>query len=117
MSKGSWIAGINAVASALEHDIERVHEVLLEAALEGDASHFARQDAVEQFRLSRRIVGVGLDIDRHAANSRCRRERIIAQPVLREMEKESGERKGLPGCWNLRRPCGMVQPSGPGAQL
>jgi 23S rRNA (guanosine2251-2'-O)-methyltransferase len=31
MSKGSWIAGINAVASALEHDIERVHEVLLEA--------------------------------------------------------------------------------------
>jgi len=31
MSKGSWIAGINAVASALEHDIERVHEVLVEA--------------------------------------------------------------------------------------
>jgi hypothetical protein len=31
MSKGIWIAGINAVASALEHDIERVHEVLLEA--------------------------------------------------------------------------------------
>jgi 23S rRNA (guanosine2251-2'-O)-methyltransferase len=31
MSKGAWIAGINAVASALEHDIERVHEVLLEA--------------------------------------------------------------------------------------
>jgi 23S rRNA (guanosine2251-2'-O)-methyltransferase len=31
MSKGTWIAGINAVASALEHDIERVHEVLIEA--------------------------------------------------------------------------------------
>jgi 23S rRNA (guanosine2251-2'-O)-methyltransferase len=31
MSKGSWIAGINAVASALEHDLERVHEVLVEA--------------------------------------------------------------------------------------
>jgi 23S rRNA (guanosine2251-2'-O)-methyltransferase len=31
VSKGSWIAGINAVASALEHDLERVHEVLLEA--------------------------------------------------------------------------------------
>jgi len=29
--KGTWIAGINAVASALEHDIERVHEVLIEA--------------------------------------------------------------------------------------
>jgi 23S rRNA (guanosine2251-2'-O)-methyltransferase len=31
MSKGIWIAGINAVSSALEHDIERVHEVLIEA--------------------------------------------------------------------------------------
>jgi 23S rRNA (guanosine2251-2'-O)-methyltransferase len=32
MSKaGQWIAGINAVASALEHDIEHVREVLVEA--------------------------------------------------------------------------------------
>jgi 23S rRNA (guanosine2251-2'-O)-methyltransferase len=31
VSKGVWIAGINAVSSALEHDIERVHEVLVEA--------------------------------------------------------------------------------------
>ena len=32
MSKqGSWIAGINAVAAALEHDIEHVSEVLIEA--------------------------------------------------------------------------------------
>ena len=32
MSKDSqWIAGINAVASALEHDAENVREVLLEA--------------------------------------------------------------------------------------
>lgn len=32
MSKqGQWIAGINAVASALEHDIEHVREVLIEA--------------------------------------------------------------------------------------
>jgi 23S rRNA (guanosine2251-2'-O)-methyltransferase len=31
MSKGEWISGINAVASALEHDIENVREVLLEA--------------------------------------------------------------------------------------
>ncbi|HTL14184.1 MAG TPA: RNA methyltransferase substrate-binding domain-containing protein, partial [Thermomonas sp.] len=31
-SKASqWIVGINAVASALEHDAEHVHEVLLEA--------------------------------------------------------------------------------------
>lgn len=31
MSAGQWIAGINAVASALEHDPEHVLEVLLEA--------------------------------------------------------------------------------------
>jgi len=32
MSKqGSWIAGINAVVSALEHDVEHVREVLIEA--------------------------------------------------------------------------------------
>lgn len=32
MSKqGSWIAGINAVAAALEHDIDHVREVLIEA--------------------------------------------------------------------------------------
>ena len=32
MSKtGQWIAGINAVSSALEHDIEHVREVLVEA--------------------------------------------------------------------------------------
>ena len=32
MSKQSqWVAGINAVASALEHDAEHVREVLLEA--------------------------------------------------------------------------------------
>lgn len=32
MSKqGQWIAGINAVASALEHDVEHVREVLIEA--------------------------------------------------------------------------------------
>ena len=32
MSKqGSWIAGINAVVSALEHDVENVREVLIEA--------------------------------------------------------------------------------------
>ena len=30
-TKGSWIAGINAVASALEHDLSHVREVLLEA--------------------------------------------------------------------------------------
>jgi 23S rRNA (guanosine2251-2'-O)-methyltransferase len=29
--KDNWIAGINAVASALEHDVEHVREVLLEA--------------------------------------------------------------------------------------
>ena len=29
--KDQWIAGINAVASALEHDVEHVREVLLEA--------------------------------------------------------------------------------------
>ena len=33
MSKqNQWIVGINAVASALEHDAEHVREVLLEAA-------------------------------------------------------------------------------------
>ncbi len=31
MSAGQWIAGINAVASALEHDAEHVLEVLIEA--------------------------------------------------------------------------------------
>jgi len=31
MSAGQWIAGINAVAAALEHDPQHVHEVLLEA--------------------------------------------------------------------------------------
>jgi 23S rRNA (guanosine2251-2'-O)-methyltransferase len=31
MSAGQWIAGINAVAAALEHDPEHVHEVLIEA--------------------------------------------------------------------------------------
>ena len=30
-TKGSWIAGINAVASALQHDLSHVHEVLVEA--------------------------------------------------------------------------------------
>ncbi|MGA9283265.1 MAG: hypothetical protein WBW00_18545, partial [Pseudolabrys sp.] len=60
------------------------------------------------------IIRVRFDIDRHAAHSRCW-QRIIAQPVSPEMEKESGVRKGLPGRWNLRRPCGMVQWSSPGA--
>ena len=42
MSAGQWIAGINAVSSALEHDIERVHEVL----------HPADRDAVAHLVLS-----------------------------------------------------------------
>jgi 23S rRNA (guanosine2251-2'-O)-methyltransferase len=30
-SKGTWIAGINAVSSALEHDTDKVREILIEA--------------------------------------------------------------------------------------
>ena len=41
--------------------------------------------------------------------------RIIAQPDFVGDGEESGARKGLPGRWNLRRPCGMVQRPWPGA--
>lgn len=54
-SKGTWISGINAVAAALEHDIEHVREVLLEAggknARLGDLEDRARRNDISVRRV------------------------------------------------------------------
>jgi 23S rRNA (guanosine2251-2'-O)-methyltransferase len=98
MSKGSWIAGINAVASALEHDIERVHEVLLEAggknprlaeiedkarrneisvrrvplqALDGVAGGLRHQGAIARYEAPRRIEESELPALLEAAQGRA----------------------------------------------
>ena len=98
MSKGTWIAGINAVASALEHDIERVHEVLLEAggknprladiedkarrneisvrrvplqALDGVAGGLRHQGAIARYEAPRRIEESELPALLEAAQGRA----------------------------------------------
>ena len=54
-SKGTWISGINAVAAALEHDIDHVIEVLLEAggknARLGDLEDRARRNDISVRRV------------------------------------------------------------------
>ena len=57
MTKASqWIAGINAVASAVEHDAENVREVLLEAGAKnpriGEIESQARRHGIEVRRVA-----------------------------------------------------------------
>lgn len=61
MSAGQWIAGINAVASALEHDPEHVHEVLLEAGAKNPRVADIEQRAHQLGISARRVPLQSLD--------------------------------------------------------
>ena len=63
---------------------------------EGDEP--ARQHPFEQFRIDRRVVGMGLDVDRHADPPRVRHQRYLRRPSLlsllrRQMENRPSGRK------------------------
>ena len=62
MSKaGQWIAGINAVASALEHDIEHVREVLVEAGNKNARITEIEENARRKELSVRRVTHQALD--------------------------------------------------------
>ncbi|MBS0193729.1 MAG: 23S rRNA (guanosine(2251)-2'-O)-methyltransferase RlmB [Proteobacteria bacterium] len=61
MSAGQWIAGINAVASALEHDPEHVLEVLIEAGGRNPRLTDIEQRAQQLGISARRVAQQALD--------------------------------------------------------
>ena len=84
--------------------------MMMKSMHEGD--HPARQHALEQFRVRRRIVGVRFDVDRHGAFAPWIAGRSLCISI--EMAKKSAARKGAscrPTGWNAGRPCGMVRAS------
>jgi 23S rRNA (guanosine2251-2'-O)-methyltransferase len=87
LSKGSWIAGINAVASALEHDIERVHEVLLEAGGKNprlaDIEDRARRNDISVRRLPlQSLDGIAGGLRHQGAIARYEAPRAIEESAL-----------------------------------
>lgn len=63
MSKGQgrWVAGINAVASAIEHDIEHVREVLVEAGTRNARLQALQREAEDRGVPVRRVNQQALD--------------------------------------------------------
>jgi len=61
MSAGQWIAGINAVAAALEHDSEHVLEVLIEAGGRNPRLTEIEQRALQLGISARRVAQQALD--------------------------------------------------------
>ncbi len=63
MSKGqgNWVVGINAVASALEHDIEHVRELLIEASNKNPRIQKIENEALDCGLPVRKVNGQALD--------------------------------------------------------
>ena len=91
MSKNQWIAGINAVAAALEHDADNVREVLIEAGGKNP-----RLTEIEETARRARDI----DVRRVAHAGARRRGRRLAPPgrgrALRGAEAGRGERAARP---------------------
>lgn len=85
MSSGSdWIAGINAVAAALEHDIEHVKEVLIEAGSRNPRLLDIEQTARAKEVSVRRVAAQALDGIAGKVRHQGVAARYAAAPMLDE---------------------------------
>src|SRR3546814_16897825 len=100
MSKDSqWIAGINAVASAIEHDPDNVREVLLEAGAKNprivEIEGNARRMGIDVRRVAEQALdGVAGGLRHKGAVARYAAARTWAEPALPGLV-EAAEQKSV----------------------
>ena len=95
MSKGSWIAGINAVASALQHDLANVSEVLLEAGSKNprlvEIEETARRHEVSVRRVALQALdGIAGGLRHQGAIARYQAPKAVEESALPEMLESAG---------------------------
>jgi 23S rRNA (guanosine2251-2'-O)-methyltransferase len=97
MSSAKWIAGINAVASALEHDAEHVREVLIEAGAKNprlvEIEERARQlDLPVRKVNSQAIGGVAGDLRHQGVVARYEAAKATSESELPALIENAGGR-------------------------
>ena len=95
MSKGSWIAGINAVASALQHDLANVSEVLLEAGSKNprlvEIEETARRHEVSVRRVALQALdGIAGGLRHQGAIARYQAPKAVEESALPELLDAAG---------------------------
>jgi 23S rRNA (guanosine2251-2'-O)-methyltransferase len=95
MSKGSWIAGINAVASALQHDLGNVSEVLLEAGSKNprlvEIEETARRHEVSVRRVALQALdGIAGGLRHQGAIARYQAPKAVEESALPELLEAAG---------------------------
>ena len=95
MSKGSWISGINAVASALEHDLANVSEVLIEAGSKNprlvEIEETARRHEVSVRRVALQALdGIAGGLRHQGAIARYQAPKAVEESALPELLEGAG---------------------------
>ena len=90
MSKGSWIAGINAVASALQHDLANVSEVLVEAGSKNprlvESEEPARRHEIAVRRVALQALdGIAGGLRHQGAIARYQAPKAVEESALPEL--------------------------------
>ena len=90
MSKGSWIAGINAVASALQHDLANVSEVLVEAGSKNprlvEIEETARRTEISWRRVALQALdGIAGGLRHQGAIARYQAPKAVEESALPEL--------------------------------
>ena len=90
MSKGSWIAGINAVASALQHDLANVSEVLVEAGSKNprlvEIEETARRHEISVRRVALQALdGIAGGLRHQGAIARYQAPKAVEESALPEL--------------------------------
>ena len=90
MSKGSWIAGINAVASALQHDLANVSEVLVEAGSKNprlvEIEDTARRHEISVRRVALQALdGIAGGLRHQGAIARYQAPKAVEESALPEL--------------------------------
>lgn len=90
MSKGSWIAGINAVASALQHDLANVSEVLIEAGSKNprlvEIEETARRHEISVRRVALQALdGIAGGLRHQGAIARYQAPKAVEESALPEL--------------------------------
>ncbi|MBJ6980481.1 MULTISPECIES: 23S rRNA (guanosine(2251)-2'-O)-methyltransferase RlmB [unclassified Luteimonas] len=95
--QNQWIVGINAVASAIEHDADNVREVLLEAggknARIGDIEDNARRRGIDVRRVAQQALdGVAGGLRHQGAVARYAAAKTFDEDALPELVEAAGGR-------------------------
>ena len=90
MSKGSWIAGINAVASALQHDLANVSDVLVEAGSKNprlvEIEETARRHEISVRRVALQALdGIAGGLRHQGAIARYQAPKAVEESALPEL--------------------------------